>query len=251
MLHHLIVNLICSECPQRRGQVRLEGRVGVRRGEGQDAVPSIRERLRSRQDVLQRATWCVYLVLPLTSRLALLTGWTEKQTVAFNLKAREDFKKNKRARMSVWEAIELLNTLIDDSDPDVRSSLKAYLNSSCAYACYPTLPDQRLPNRALAADRWGNSPRWKAWVDAGHWSCTRPWQAPALLRLGGPVGCCWCESSYTLVKTIRGPHYKHVLTGHLCCWLCVLWKDHIPGYLREQPGLPRSCLFNKVRHLPA
>ena len=40
--------------------------------------------------------------------------------MAFNLKAREDFKKNKRARMGVWEAIELLNTLVDESDPDVR-----------------------------------------------------------------------------------------------------------------------------------
>ena len=48
------------------------------------------------------------------------TRETEKQTVAFNLKAREEFKKTKRARMSVWKAIELLNTLVDDSDPDVR-----------------------------------------------------------------------------------------------------------------------------------
>ncbi|EJC99159.1 DUF706-domain-containing protein [Fomitiporia mediterranea MF3/22] len=46
----------------------------------------------------------------------------EKQTVAFNLKAREEFKKTKRARMSVWKAIELLNTLVDDSDPDTSVS---------------------------------------------------------------------------------------------------------------------------------
>jgi len=45
----------------------------------------------------------------------------EKQTVAFNIKARVDFKTRKRARMGVWEAIELLNTLIDESDPDVRT----------------------------------------------------------------------------------------------------------------------------------
>ena len=50
-----------------------------------------------------------------------LTFYPEKQTVAFNIKAREDFKKKTRARMSVWQAIELLNTLIDDSDPDVRA----------------------------------------------------------------------------------------------------------------------------------
>ncbi|KAF9479760.1 DUF706-domain-containing protein [Pholiota conissans] len=46
----------------------------------------------------------------------------EKQTVAFNIKARVDFKSKKRARMSVWEAIELLNTLIDESDPDTSIS---------------------------------------------------------------------------------------------------------------------------------
>lgn len=37
----------------------------------------------------------------------------------FNIKCRVDFKNRKRARMSVWEAIELLNTLVDESDPDV------------------------------------------------------------------------------------------------------------------------------------
>ncbi|KAI5119141.1 hypothetical protein M0805_005220 [Coniferiporia weirii] len=46
----------------------------------------------------------------------------EKQTVAFNLKAREDFKKTTRARMTIWQAIELLNTLVDDSDPDTSVS---------------------------------------------------------------------------------------------------------------------------------
>lgn len=42
----------------------------------------------------------------------------EKQTVAYNLKARSMFKCKIRARMTVWEAIEKLNTLIDESDPD-------------------------------------------------------------------------------------------------------------------------------------
>ncbi len=45
--------------------------------------------------------------------------WTAKQTVEFNIKARVDFKSKKRARMGVWEAMELLNTLVDESDPDV------------------------------------------------------------------------------------------------------------------------------------
>lgn len=46
----------------------------------------------------------------------------EKQTVAFNIKARVEFKSRRRARMGVWEAIELLNTLVDESDPDVSDS---------------------------------------------------------------------------------------------------------------------------------
>lgn len=41
----------------------------------------------------------------------------------FNIKARVDFKTRERARMSVWDAIELLNTLVDESDPDVSISL--------------------------------------------------------------------------------------------------------------------------------
>ncbi|KAH0604739.1 uncharacterized protein H6S33_006407 [Morchella sextelata] len=44
----------------------------------------------------------------------------EKQTVAYNLRARINFKTKKRARMSIWEAMEKLNTLIDESDPDTN-----------------------------------------------------------------------------------------------------------------------------------
>ncbi|KAF9225619.1 DUF706-domain-containing protein [Gyrodon lividus] len=46
----------------------------------------------------------------------------EKQTVAFNIKARVDFKSRKRARMGIWQAMEMLNTLVDDSDPDTDLS---------------------------------------------------------------------------------------------------------------------------------
>lgn len=58
--------------------------------------------------------------LPMCSRL---TPWIEKQTVAFNIQARVDFRSKTRARMSVWEAMEMLNTLVDESDPDVRALL--------------------------------------------------------------------------------------------------------------------------------
>ncbi|KAJ3712708.1 inositol oxygenase [Lentinula raphanica] len=46
----------------------------------------------------------------------------EKQTVEFNIKARVEFKNKKRARMGVWEAMEMLNTLVDESDPDTDLS---------------------------------------------------------------------------------------------------------------------------------
>ncbi|KAH7345328.1 DUF706-domain-containing protein [Rhizoctonia solani] len=47
-----------------------------------------------------------------------------KQTVEFNLRKRREFEegRGKRARMGVWEAIEMLETLVDDSDPDTELS---------------------------------------------------------------------------------------------------------------------------------
>ncbi|TYJ58275.1 hypothetical protein B9479_001101 [Cryptococcus floricola] len=41
-----------------------------------------------------------------------------KQTYAYNVKMREEFRNTTRARMSVWEAMELLDNLVDESDPD-------------------------------------------------------------------------------------------------------------------------------------
>jgi len=45
-----------------------------------------------------------------------------KQTVAYNLRARHRFHTETRAEMTVWEAIQKLNTLIDESDPDTELS---------------------------------------------------------------------------------------------------------------------------------
>ncbi|KAJ8515498.1 hypothetical protein ONZ45_g7090 [Pleurotus djamor] len=42
----------------------------------------------------------------------------EKQTVAFNREMRGKFSKTGRVRKGIWEAMEMLNTLVDDSDPD-------------------------------------------------------------------------------------------------------------------------------------
>lgn len=54
----------------------------------------------------------------------------EKQTVAYNLKARNDFRARTRAEMTIWEAMEKLNTLIDESDPDTSLSQIEHLLQS-------------------------------------------------------------------------------------------------------------------------
>ncbi|KAF7341739.1 hypothetical protein MSAN_02072700 [Mycena sanguinolenta] len=46
----------------------------------------------------------------------------EKQTMEFNIKMRVNMRKNVRARMGIWEAMEKLNTLVDESDPDTELS---------------------------------------------------------------------------------------------------------------------------------
>ncbi|KAI0078585.1 myo-inositol oxygenase [Panus rudis PR-1116 ss-1] len=46
----------------------------------------------------------------------------EKQTMEFNVNIRANFKKTVRARMGIWEAMEKLNELVDDSDPDTDVS---------------------------------------------------------------------------------------------------------------------------------
>lgn len=56
----------------------------------------------------------------------------EKQTVAYNLAARNRFysASRPRARMTIWEAMEKLNTLIDESDPDTSLSQIEHLLQS-------------------------------------------------------------------------------------------------------------------------
>ncbi|WVO22781.1 uncharacterized protein IAS62_004119 [Cryptococcus decagattii] len=41
-----------------------------------------------------------------------------KQTYEYNIKIRQEFRNTVRARMSIWEAMELLDNLVDESDPD-------------------------------------------------------------------------------------------------------------------------------------
>lgn len=42
----------------------------------------------------------------------------KKQTLAWNVAIREKMKKREKVKMSVWEAMEYMNTLVDESDPD-------------------------------------------------------------------------------------------------------------------------------------
>jgi hypothetical protein len=58
-----------------------------------------------------------------TFSLLFHVATTEKQTVAFNIQARVNFKSRRRARMGIWQAMEMLNTLVDESDPDVSAPL--------------------------------------------------------------------------------------------------------------------------------
>lgn len=76
----------------------------------------------------------------------------EKQTVDFNIKARVEFKSKKRARMGIWEAMEMLNTLVDESDPDVR----ALLCISCA-TLIPFVIDGSIADRTPASNRRGHA----------------------------------------------------------------------------------------------
>lgn len=46
----------------------------------------------------------------------------EKQTVAYNIQARINFKTKIRDRMTVWDALVKLNNLLDESDPDTELS---------------------------------------------------------------------------------------------------------------------------------
>ncbi|QDS74070.1 hypothetical protein FKW77_009427 [Venturia effusa] len=54
----------------------------------------------------------------------------EKQTYEYNVAAREKFLSFTRAEMTIWEAMEKLNTLIDESDPDTELSQIEHLLQS-------------------------------------------------------------------------------------------------------------------------
>ena len=76
-----------------------------------------------------------------------------KQTVAYNLKARNAFHSKTRAEMTIWEAMEKLNTLIDESDPDTSLSQIEHLLQSAEAIRRDIVqgrmkPGDRLPTRS-------------------------------------------------------------------------------------------------------
>jgi hypothetical protein len=82
-----------------------------------------------------------------------VTTTTEKQTVAFNIQARINFKSRRRARMGIWEAMEMLNTLVDESDPDVSSRDFDYKWTRLMRLCSPRCTDQLVADRTSTPNR--------------------------------------------------------------------------------------------------
>ena len=99
------------------------------------------------------------------------------QTLDFVLDKKRAFLPKQRARMSVWEAMEFLNTLVDDSDPDTDLT-----------------QIQHLMQTSEAIRRDGH-PRWFILTglihDLGKILCL--WDQPQWAVVGDtfPVGCAW------------------------------------------------------------
>jgi len=103
----------------------------------------------------------------------------ERQTLAFVLEKKRQYLSLDRRRMGVWEALEYLNTLVDDSDPDTDLSQIEHLLQS-----------------AEAIRRDGH-PRWFIVVglihDLGKILCL--WGEPQWAVVGDtfPVGCAYSD----------------------------------------------------------
>ncbi len=54
----------------------------------------------------------------------------DKQTYEYNKRIRKEFENKVNAEMGIWEAMEMLNTFIDDSDPDTELSQIQHLLQS-------------------------------------------------------------------------------------------------------------------------
>ena len=101
------------------------------------------------------------------------------QTLDFVLAKKREYLPKQKAKMSIWEAMEFLNTLVDDSDPDTDLSQIEHLMQT---------------SEAIRAD---GHPRWFILTglihDLGKVLCL--WDEPQWAVVGDtfPVGCAWSE----------------------------------------------------------
>ncbi|KLJ12632.1 hypothetical protein EMPG_12348 [Blastomyces silverae] len=125
----------------------------------------------------------------------------EKQTVAYNIKARNDFRAKTRAHMGIWDAIEKLNTLIDDSDPDTSLTQIEHLL------------------QAAEAIRRDGKPRWMQLTGLIHdlgkllyfFDAQGQWD---VVGDTFPVGCAFDDRIiYTSESFKKNPDYGHEIYG--------------------------------------
>jgi inositol oxygenase len=102
-----------------------------------------------------------------------------RQTLAFVLERKQEFLPPRRRRMSVWEAIEALDALVDESDPDLEASQL----------------DHAL--QTAEALRAAGSPRWLVLTgfvhDLGKVLCTFGEPQWAVVGDTFPVGCAFSD----------------------------------------------------------
>lgn len=119
-----------------------------------------------------------------------------KQTVAYNIEAREKFKNEFRAEMTVWDAIVKLDTLIDESDPDTSLSQIHHLFQSAE------------------AIRRDGKPRWMQLVGLIHdlgkllffFGAQGQWD---VVGDTFPVGCAFDEAIIYPGTFVNNPDYNH------------------------------------------
>ena len=131
-------------------------RVGVnyftsQRPQGQTTIPCLTRSRTSRGFETTKLPVTVSRPSTRNDRVSIGVSWyasplilsnAEKQTLAFNIKARVDFKNRKRARMGVWEAFEWLDTLVDESGPDVSGPWNDFSLTNNGMLLYEYLPDR-------------------------------------------------------------------------------------------------------------
>jgi inositol oxygenase len=164
----------------------------------------------------------------------------EKQTVAYNLKARHDFRHKTRAHMSIWAAMEKLNTLIDESDPDTSLSQIEHLLQSAE------------------AIRRDGKPRWMQLTGLIHdlgkllffYDARGQWD---VVGDTFPVGCAFNEKIIYPDTFVNNPDYGHEIYGTKNgiyspgCGLdniMLSWghDEYLYHVVKEQSTLPKEAL---------